>query len=136
MFLKTKLRFFFEFLNIFRIFSKLTFLQKNVFAGSFRSHVCFGQPGNGQNATPISKFICPVCKTDELHSFIEFQRHIRQTHNNCDVCFESCNSQEELSQVIQNYLIFINTSNLRGFIGIKFDYRKKDNSIVRMSRIS
>ena len=123
------------FLNIFRIFSKLTFLQKNIFAGSFRSHVCFGQPGNGQNATPISKFICPVCKTDELHSFIEFQRHIRQTHNNCDVCFASCNSQEELSQV-NDYLIFINTSNLRGFIGIKFAYRKKDNSTVRMNRIS
>ena len=84
----------------------------SIFDFFFRSHVCYGQPGNGQNATPISKFICPVCKTDELHSFIEFQRHIRQTHNNCDVCFESCNSQEELSQVnnilvcLFNHLIF------------------------------
>ena len=67
--------------------------------GSWKSHVCFGTGTGNQSTAPKSKFMCPICKTDDLHSFIEFQRHIRLNHNVCDVCFYSCNSQEELYKV-------------------------------------
>ena len=74
--------------------------------GSFRSHICFGSvsggdggtSGGGSTPVPKSKFMCPQCQTDDLHSFIEFQRHIRQNHDICDVCFASVGSQENLSQ--------------------------------------
>ena len=78
-------------------------LCQNIFLnyGSYRSHVCFGPPSNGQQKI---KFLCPVCQnsqksdtTQELNSYMEFQRHLRGEHNGCDVCFHMTSSPEELS---------------------------------------
>lgn len=62
-------------------------LCENVFLnyGSFVSHVCYGpSPGTAHKA----KFCCRACTKPELLHFIEFQFHVRKTHNICEVCLE------------------------------------------------
>jgi hypothetical protein len=72
-------------------------LCQNIFLnyGSFRSHVCFGPP-SGPNQPLKAKFSCMVCQRQDLSTFLDFQRHVRQTHDTCEICFTQCSSQEEL----------------------------------------
>ena len=72
-------------------------LCQNIFLnyGSFRSHVCFGPQVQGQ---PLkTKFMCLLCNT-QLDTFLDFQKHMRQVHNTCEICFASFSSQAELAK--------------------------------------
>ena len=68
---------------------------RNIFLnyGSLISHVCTGPPTS--NATRAT-FACKVCLRVDLHSFLEFQCHIRKEHNICEICFTSFKDQESL----------------------------------------
>ena len=68
---------------------------RNIFLnyGSLISHVCTGPPTS--NATR-ARFACKVCLRVDLHSFLEFQSHIRKEHNICEICFTSSKDQESL----------------------------------------
>ena len=78
-------------------------LCQNIFLnyGSFRSHVCFG-PNQGPNLK--TKFMCILCQTHDLSTFLDFQKHLRQTHNTCEICFTSVVNQEELSRHCVHHL--------------------------------
>ena len=73
-------------------------LCQNIFLnyGSFRSHICFGPQVQGQ--TLKTKFMCIPCQTHDLSTFLDFQKHLRQSHNTCEICFTSASTQEELAK--------------------------------------
>ena len=68
---------------------------RNIFLnyGSLISHVCTGPPTSN---TSRARFACKVCLRVDLHSFLEFQNHIRKEHNICEICFTSSKDQEAL----------------------------------------
>ena len=59
-------------------------LCQNIFLnyGSFKSHVCYGQSSKLK-----AKFSCKICDRQNLQTFLEFQYHVRKTHNVCEICF-------------------------------------------------
>ena len=73
-------------------------LCQNIFLnyGSFISHVCYGPASSTTGQPQRAKFSCKVCDKHDLQTFLEFQHHIRKTHNVCEICLRGCESQEEL----------------------------------------
>lgn len=63
-------------------------LCQNIFLnyGSYASHVCFGPPSSQQAAR--AKFRCKICRKQDLGTFLDFQFHVRKTHNSCEMCFK------------------------------------------------
>ncbi len=70
-------------------------LCQNIFLnyGSFRSHVCYGPPG-GPGEQLRAKFACLLCSRQDLSTFLDFQFHVRNVHNTCEICFESMSSAD------------------------------------------
>jgi hypothetical protein len=65
-------------------------LCQNIFLnyGSFVSHVCFGpvQQQAQQVGKCRAKFVCPICEKNDLSTFLDFQFHVRNHHNVCEIC--------------------------------------------------
>ena len=73
-------------------------LCTNVFLnyGSFLSHVCFGPPN--QNCQVRAKFSCMYCYKPDLSTFLDFQKHVRQVHDTCEICLHHSEDQATLHQ--------------------------------------
>ena len=61
--------------------------------GSLISHVCSGPP---TATTARARFACRVCRRTDISSFLEFQKHIREEHHTCEICFRPFEDQRAL----------------------------------------
>ena len=60
--------------------------------GSFRSHICFGPSQEGQTLKTKFRFM-----NQDFSTFLDFQRHLRLSHNTCEICFTSVPNQVALA---------------------------------------
>ena len=68
---------------------------QNIFLnyGSLISHLCSGPP---TSSTARARFACKMCHRVDLSSFLDFQKHIRQEHDTCEICFQAQADQTAL----------------------------------------
>ncbi len=56
--------------------------------GSYLCHVCYGPPTSGSASACASKarFGCRACGKQDITTFLDFQSHLRRSHNICEIC--------------------------------------------------